>query len=85
MSIHDVYMIHGSQPNRSPKRRAGFAIRYMPSTSLYDRTLDFRGGSAAMRQNMALRPIYLARGVDRHGGNDFTVGHDKPYEVGVPG
>jgi len=85
MSVHDVYLIHGSRPNRSPKRRAGFAIRYMPSTSLYDRTLSFTGGAAAIRQNMALRPIYLVRGADRHGGNDFAIGHDQPYEVGVPG
>ena len=68
----------------SPRRRAGFVIRYMPATSLYDRSVTFLGGAAAIRQNMALRPIYLVRGTDRHGGNDFTTGHDRPYEVGVP-
>jgi hypothetical protein len=85
LSIHDVYLIHGSRANRSPQRRAGFAIRYMPATSLYDRTLPFPGGAAAIRQNMALRPIYLVRGADRHGRNDFALGHDRPYEVGRPG
>jgi hypothetical protein len=85
MSIHDVYLIHGSRANRSTKRRAGFAIRYMPATSLYDRSVVFPGGAAAIRQNMALRPIYLVRGVDRHGGNDFATGQDRPFEVGVPG
>jgi hypothetical protein len=85
MSIHDVYLIHGSRPNRSTRRRAGFAIRYMPSTSLYDRSVSFPGGAAAIRQNMALRPIYLVRGVDRHGGNDFVTGQDRPFDVGVPG
>jgi hypothetical protein len=85
LSIHDVYLIHGSRANRSPRRRAGFASRFMPSTSLYDRSLALPGGAAAIHQNMALRPIYLVRGVDRHGGNDFTVGHDRPYKVGVPG
>jgi hypothetical protein len=84
VSIHDVYLIHGSRANRSPRRRAGFAVRYMPATSLYDRRLGYRGGAAAIRQNMAARPIYLVRGVDRHGGNDFATGHDRPYEVGVP-
>lgn len=82
-SVHDVYLIHGSRANRSPRRRAGFAVRYMPATSLYDRSLAFPGGAAAIRQNMALRPIYLVRGGDRHGGNDFTTGHDRPYEVGA--
>jgi ectoine hydroxylase-related dioxygenase (phytanoyl-CoA dioxygenase family) len=84
LSVHDVYLIHGSRANRSPRRRAGFAIRYMPATSLYDRSLAYPGGAAAIRQNMALRPIYLVRGTDRHGGNDFSIGHDRPYEVGVP-
>lgn len=84
LSIHDVYLIHGSRSNRSARRRAGFAIRYMPGTSLYDRSLAYQGGAAAIRQNMAVRPIYLVRGADRHGGNDFMVGHDRPYEVGVP-
>jgi hypothetical protein len=83
LSIHDVYLVHGSGANRSARRRAGFAIRYMPATSLYDRTLAYAGGAAAIRQNMAVRPIYLVRGVDRHGRNDFTIGHDRPYEVGV--
>ena len=39
MSMHDVYMIHGSAPNRTPQRRAGVAIRYMPATSHFDRGL----------------------------------------------
>jgi hypothetical protein len=83
LSMHDVYLIHGSGPNGSARRRAGFAIRYMPATSLYDRSLAYAGGAAAIRQNMAVRPIYLVRGVDRHGQNDFAVGHDRPYAVGV--
>jgi ectoine hydroxylase-related dioxygenase (phytanoyl-CoA dioxygenase family) len=29
MSIHDVRLVHGSGPNRSSKRRLGFAIRYV--------------------------------------------------------
>ena len=39
MSMHDVYMIHGAAANRSPRRRAGVALRYMPATSLFDRNL----------------------------------------------
>jgi Phytanoyl-CoA dioxygenase (PhyH) len=85
LSMHDVYLIHGSRANRSARRRAGFAIRYMPGTSLYDRSVVFPGGAAAIRQNMALRPIYLVRGVDRYGRNDFAVGQDSPYEVGAAG
>src|SRR5205085_11356477 len=39
MSLHDVYMIHGARPNTSERRRTGVALRYMPSTSLFDRSL----------------------------------------------
>jgi non-heme Fe2+,alpha-ketoglutarate-dependent halogenase len=32
MSLHHVRLIHGSDPNPSPQRRIGFAIRYIPTT-----------------------------------------------------
>ena len=81
MSIHDAYLIHGSRANRSGRRRAGLALRYMPATSLYDRRVERRGGAAAIRQDMSKRPIYLVRGRDR-AGNDFAVGQDRPFPVG---
>jgi hypothetical protein len=75
MSMHDVYMIHGAAANRSPKRRAGVAIRYMPATSLFDRTLMQRSAASGYTVDFASRPLWLLRGVDRSGRNDFTVGH----------
>ena len=39
MSLHDVYMIHGAQANTSGQRRTGVALRYMPATSHFDRSL----------------------------------------------
>ena len=75
VSLHDVDIVHGSQPNTSGRRRAGFAIRYMPSTSLYDRGIDPGQASATVPLEFARRPIWLVRGIDRHGGNDFAVGH----------
>lgn len=30
-SLHDVLVIHGSEPNRSGRRRIGFAVRFIPS------------------------------------------------------
>jgi hypothetical protein len=82
MSMHDVYAIHGSRPNTSSKRRVGFAIRYMPATSLYDRTIKMTGASRGLRQDMSRRPIYLVRGQDR-AGNDFECGQDVPFAVGA--
>ena len=75
MSMHDVYLIHGSNPNRSPKRRAGVAIRYMPATSLLDRGLMARSAASGYTVDFTSRPIWLLRGVDRTGRNDFRVGH----------
>lgn len=31
MSLHDVKIVHGSEPNKSNDRRIGFAIRYIPT------------------------------------------------------
>ena len=74
MSLHDVYMIHGANPNRSSRRRTGVALRYMPSTSLFDRGLRPVEGQSGVPVNFAQRPLWLVRGVDRHGGNDFQAG-----------
>ncbi len=75
ISLHDVNLVHGSQPNRSSQRRAGYAIRYMPASSHYDRALDMGRVSALSALDFAHRPIWLVRGVDRTGLNDFNIGH----------
>ena len=75
LSLHDANLVHGSQPNRSARRRAGFAIRYMPSTSHYDRTLQPGTASRLAPVEFATRPIWLVRGIDRCGRNDFDIGH----------
>ena len=31
MSLHDVLIVHGSDPNRTSSRRVGFSIRYIPA------------------------------------------------------
>jgi len=67
--------VHGSQPNRSNRRRAGFAIRYMPATAHYDRSLPMGSASSTVPVEFAQRPIWLVRGVDRCGHNDFDIGH----------
>ena len=75
LSIHDVYLIHGSNPNRSGSRRAGYAMRYFPGTTFYDREMEVGQSSDIGVSDFAMRPIWLARGVDRTGRNDFLVGH----------
>jgi ectoine hydroxylase-related dioxygenase (phytanoyl-CoA dioxygenase family) len=75
MSLHDVYMIHGAQANTSAQRRTGVALRYMPATSHFDRALRPSHGKTGVAVNFAQRPLWLLRGVDRCGLNDFRVGH----------
>lgn len=75
MSLHDVYMIHGAQANRSAQRRTGVALRYMPATSVFERGLRPVDGKSGVPVDFARRPIWLLRGVDRSGRNDFSVGH----------
>ena len=75
MSMHDIYMIHGANANRSPHRRAGVAIRYMPGTSVFERNLDPAGGRSGIPVVFAKRPLWLLRGRDRTGRNDFSIGH----------
>jgi len=75
MSLHDVYMIHGAKPNTSGRRRTGVALRYMPSTSVFERDLRPADGKTGVPVNFARRPLWLVKGVDRSGRNDFNVGH----------
>ena len=75
MSLHDVYMIHGAAANRSGKRRTGVALRYMPATSVFERHLRPADGKTGVPVDFAHRPLWLVKGVDRSGRNDFRVGH----------
>jgi ectoine hydroxylase-related dioxygenase (phytanoyl-CoA dioxygenase family) len=77
MSLHDVYMIHGADANRSDRRRAGVALRYMPATSVFERDLNPAEGKSGIPVSFATRPLWLVKGVDRTGRNDFEVGHGR--------
>ena len=71
-SIHDVYLLHGAEPNNSGRRRAGMVFRYMPATSHFDRDL----ARAQVRDmgvlDISERQLHLVRGVDRSGRNDIS-------------
>ena len=75
MSLHDVYMIHGAAANTSAQRRTGVALRYMPATSHFDRRLKPVDGKTGVAVNFAQRPLWLVKGRDVCGLNDFSVGH----------
>lgn len=75
MSFHDVRLIHGSLANSSGQRRAALILRYMPATSHYDRSL-VRQRRDDSPFNIFDQPLWLVRGVDRSGHNDFVHGHE---------
>ena len=79
MSLHDVYMIHGANANKSDLRRTGVAIRYMPTSSHFDRSLHPAKGESGLNLNFATRPLWLLKGKDACGLNDFSIGHRQTF------
>jgi len=75
VSLHDIFIAHGSCANTSGQPRTGLVYRYMPGTSHFDRsTPAVPGTTGSSRPNYADRPIFLLRGKDRTGKNDFQRG-----------
>ncbi len=68
MSLHDVFLVHGSAANTSPNPRRGLTLRYMPTTSVFDRTL-----AVEQARGHEARTLYLMSGTDRSGKNDFRM------------
>ena len=56
ISLHDIKLVHGSEPNRSQDRRIGLAVRYLPTH---------------VRQTKGRDSAMLVRGVDCHGNFDL--------------
>lgn len=69
MSLHDVYLMHSSEPNGSDKPRRGMTLRFMPTTSVYRRDLS-SGLNARIDR---ARTLFLMRGKDLSGENDFRM------------
>ena len=69
ISLHDVYLMHASEPNRSDKHRRGMTLRFMPTTSVYRRDI---GDGPTLKVNQQ-RPLFLMRGRDVSGTNDFRL------------
>ena len=76
MSLHHVKLIHGSAANTSGQRRAALIMRYMPATSHYQRELVDRA-RVLSSFNIAHQPLWLVRGEDKSGKNDFAHGHEQ--------
>ena len=73
MSLHDVYLVHGSEANESNEPRRGMTLRFMPTTSLFDRVLAVEQHERIGLVDHSERTLFLMRGIDRCGRNDFVV------------
>ena len=79
ISLHDVYLVHGSEPNRSALPRRGMTLRFMPTSSKYDREIERRQfekkayswADEDMLTRLQHIPLFLMRGIDLCGENDF--------------
>jgi ectoine hydroxylase-related dioxygenase (phytanoyl-CoA dioxygenase family) len=73
ISIHDVYLIHGSESNKSAHARRGMTLRFMPTSSHYDRVIEQQlSRNSNFGAGRAPLPIFLMRGIDRCGKNTIT-------------
>ena len=66
MSLHDVFLMHASEANESGTPRRGMTLRYMPTSSKYQRHLN----KSPLDDK---RPLFLMRGIDESGKNDFKL------------
>ena len=73
VSLHDVYLVHGSEANRSARPRRGMTLRYMPTASVFDREAATRLAEEKGLVDHAERTLFLMRGEDRSGQNDFRI------------
>ncbi len=75
ISLHDVYLVHGSEANRSDRRRMGLVLRIMPATSFYNHDSGKIKEDAGSPHGYSNRALFLLRGEDKSGRNDFRRGH----------
>ena len=75
ISLHDVYLVHGSDANQSGRRRMGLVLRIMPATSFYNHDSGKIKEDAGSPHGYSNRALFLLRGKDRSGRNDFDRGH----------
>ena len=48
----------------------------MPGTSLYDRNMNVGSGQDDVQTDLSKRALFLVRGEDKTGRNNFSIGHE---------
>jgi hypothetical protein len=75
ISLHDVYLVHGSDANLSDRRRMGLVLRIMPASSFYNHFSGKIKEDAGSPHGYSNRALFLLRGKDTSTRNDFSRGH----------
>ncbi len=70
VSFHDSFLVHGSEPNRSEHRRAGFVVRLMPGACVWDRRFGVELAKNSRGIDFESRVLCQVRGKDLSGVND---------------
>lgn len=73
ISLHDAKLVHSSAANRSPRRRAGVTLRYMPLTSRYDHDLAAEMHRMRGVPDISRRVLFVVRGRDRYSLNPLAI------------
>jgi ectoine hydroxylase-related dioxygenase (phytanoyl-CoA dioxygenase family) len=73
ISLPDVFLLHGSEANTSERARRGMTLRFMPTTSVFDRQIATDLHRRLGITDHAVRTLWLMRGNDLSGQNDFRV------------
>ena len=73
ISLHDAYLSHGSAANRSSRSRRGLTLRFMPTSSVFDREWSSRMAEEKGLIDHAERTLFLMCGRDLSGENDYRV------------
>ena len=74
ISLHDVYLVHGSEANNSSMARRAVTMRFMPTSSVFDHQMvkDKNLFSKLNASKYQDRKIYHMRGRDISGKNNLT-------------
>ncbi len=72
ISLHDVFLAHGSEPNTSGNPRRGMTMRFMPTTSVFDHELARDQYNNLRVPDHSERKIYHMRGEDKSGRNKLV-------------
>jgi ectoine hydroxylase-related dioxygenase (phytanoyl-CoA dioxygenase family) len=73
ISLHDVFLLHGSEANTSDHSRRGMTLRFMPTTSVFDRKVAVELHDRLGITDHSVRTLYLMSGTDQSGQNDFRI------------